>query len=104
MCVCDVMLACVSALNGVGNRKRQKVNGILFAVLLVFGPEGKDYHHTLGFSLSLELFLYELHSVLLSQLDSSSSKRTVQHSSSAALLFWCSRLSGIATYCSSFPC
>lgn len=49
------MLSCVSAaLDGVSNRKRQKVNGMLFAVLLVFSPKGKDYHHARVFSLSLD--------------------------------------------------
>lgn len=43
-CVCD-MLSCASALNGVGSRIRQKANGLLFAVLLLFAPEGKHYHH-----------------------------------------------------------
>lgn len=77
--VCD-MLSCASALNGIAKRIREKVNGLLFAVLLLFGPKGNDYHHCWGiFFVFKSCFLSEHHSVLVSRPDSSSSKRTVQN-------------------------
>ena len=45
VCVCVRCFSCASPLNGAGNGIRQKVNELLFAVLLVFGPKGEDYHH-----------------------------------------------------------
>ena len=100
---CDVILSCVLALYGADKTKRQKLNGILFCSITCTWSRGRTLPSSEGiFFVFRSCFCTS--SVLFSQLDSSGSKRTVQHSSSAALLFWCSRLSGVATYCSSFPC
>lgn len=38
VCVCEML----SGVNGTANKRRREVNGIVDAVLVAFGPEGKD--------------------------------------------------------------
>lgn len=42
MCVCVCLCDALWCLNGTANKKRREVSGIVFAVLVAFGPEGKD--------------------------------------------------------------
>lgn len=87
------MLFCASVLNCVGNRIRQKVNGLLFAVLLRFPPKGTHYLQRYGMFFVFRS-CFQSRSTLFFSVSWAAppAKWAVQHSSSMALLFCCSAL------------